>query len=354
MTQQQDVAALTEEVKELMRQEVAKRLAQEGVEPKLPEQTGPKAAADGAKITDGDLAAAKGVLNEIGGGDNIVVVPERVILGVGNHAVTIKDDSKVSFFRLAIDEGAYQGVDVAALKESIGMNTILVHPSVLGDPGPLQRGTIWHEHGHVLHGAAENGLVFAYEITNLRSQLGDDVAATFVKDHRKNAAYYTETAVNPGLDELKQQLAAIGYEFAPGEKAQAQSRAAAPNLDIGKVLRGDPAKVQALAGTDEPVPDLSRTAPNGTFEWAGHRWELKRRDVDYRITVTRSDNPKRVVGKSLSGSLAQLRGQTRDALKELPELEGKRAGDEFDWDSATWRVATVKVALQVEVKERLG
>jgi hypothetical protein len=381
MTTQPDMQVLTEEAKELMRQEVArlKQLTgeirqeldtvlqehpelvpqqdQTGVgEPtgSLPGQTGPTQSSGGGKITDAHLAAAKQVLGEIGGGDNIVVVPDRVILGVGNHAVTIKDDSKISFFRMGIDEDAYEGVDVAKLKESIGMDTILVHPGVLSDPDALRGGTIWHEHGHVLHGAAENGNVFAYELTCLRQRRNDDVAATFVKDHRKGGGYYTETAVNPGLDNLAQQMSDLGFTFQAGEKAQAQQRAAAPELELGKVLRGDPAKVKSQVGTQDELPDLSTVPKDGPFEWAGHRWTLLRRDVDYKITATKLANPHQSKDITYRGSYAQIKGQTRNALTPLPELEGKKAKDTFVWEKATWEVSEVKEALQVRVDESLG
>ncbi len=365
MTTQPETHDLAEEARELIRLEIA-RLRQEVAEIQreignlgahqpqvVAQRPAPTQPVGGERITGAHLDAAKRVLAEIGGGDNIVVVPDRVILGVGNHAVTIKDESKVGFFRMGIDKDAYEGVDVDALIDSIGMDTILVHPGVLGDPDALRCGTIWHEHGHVLHGAAENGNVFAHELACLRKLRGKEVAAAFVADHRKGGSYYTETAVNPGLDLLERELGELGFTFQPGEKAQAQQRATAPALEIGKVLRGDAAKISGLVGTNEGLPALAAVPTNGRFRWAGYDWVLLRRDVEYKITATRAANPQLEKDTTYRGSQAQIKGQARSVLEPLPELDGKRAGDTFLWQKSTWQVGDVKEFLEIRVEQRV-
>ena len=371
-----DLGAKAEEAKELIRQEVAK-IRQELAAIKqelakvadqssavvmekavLPEEEGStsppqattKPSADGVKVTAGDLAAAKAVLEEIGASSNIVVVPNTVMLGKDNNAVTIKDPGKIAFYRdEVLDDSLYdEGVNFPALKKSIDLNTILVSLSVLNSPDLLKCGTIWHEQGHVAHGATENGSVFAHELRCLRTQRSAQDAKAFVKDHREAGAYYTKTAVDPGLAELEQELKTLGLTFTAGEKAAAQAQATA--LNVGKKLSGYPEKLKQLAGAEQQ-PDLSMVPLNGEFPWAGYTWKLTFLEMRYKVTVSKKRETSRAEGKSIEGTPAQIK-KTAGAFKDPPDLTSMSVGDEFSWEGASWVLATAQQYSEIVVVKR--
>lgn len=344
------VEALEAQARELFRQRIHPDQVDRDptAEPTAPVEK--QARAEGT-ISSADMDAAKSVLAEVGGGDNIVVYPEKVSLGVGNHALTLKSQQQIDLYHVGADATHYDE-SVGFSKDLIGMDTILVHPSVLRGSAVSQRGQIWHEHGHVLHGPSENGDVFAYELKCLRTKLSKTDAKTFVDDERKGGVYYNDTAVNPGLDSLAEELGVLGFVFKAGAKAEAQARRAAPDLVVGKVLRGTPESVTKAVGTDETLPDLVALGVGKDFEWAGCRWRMLRHDVEFKITVTESGNVSWNVNKSLAGTWEQIKRMAK-TLKAPPAFDQMQVGSTFVWDAATWKLVSSKEALHLEVVARL-
>jgi hypothetical protein len=191
-------------------------------------------------------------------------------------------------------------------------------------------------------------LVFAHELRCLRTQRSAQDATAFVKDHREAGAYYTKTAVDPGLAELEQELKALGLTFTAGEKAAAQAQATA--LNVGKKLSGYPEKLKQLAGAQQQ-PDLSMVPLNGEFPWAGYTWKLTFLEMRYKVTASKKRETSRAEGKSIEGTPAQIK-KTAGAFKDPPDLTSMSVGDEFSWEGASWVLATAQQYSEIVVVKR--
>lgn len=307
--------------------------------------------AHGVMITAGEVEAAENVLSQIGGGDNIVVVPDDAFMGTmaqDNPAVTIKDSNKIMLFKNQLesfhDQGRYETSLYEKLLKRVGDNTIVIKQKVLGFGGLQLRGTIWHEHGHVKFGAPENGHVFAYELQCLRDQRSDDDARAFVEAHRKNGAYYTDTAVEPGINALQEQMQGLGLTFTRGQKATRTAGRKSP----GAKVFGRPGQLKTSLKTGEGLPAEAITGKVSQFDWAGYAWKVNRREILFKIKVVEGKNSGRRQGFEISGNQFQLVGKA-DTVADPPTLDDVKPNDEFEWAGSRWALVSAEPDFALEV-----
>ncbi len=307
-------------------------------------------------ITASDIATAESVLGEIGGGDNIIVVPDDAMMGTmaqSNPAVTIKDASALKLFQNQVDafENRYESPQLhQKLQARVSQNSIVIRRMVLDFADLHLRGTVWHEHGHVQYDAAESGRVFAYELEQLRDKLGDEDAKTFVVEHRKNGGYYTEYAVNPGLELLEGHLQALGMRLVRGEKATRTVARKKP----GQKVFGSPAKLKASLKTDADLPPNAMTAgPDDTFDWAGYTWRVASVQTIYTLEVV-DGKGRRKNGLQVSGNESNLLSKA-DARVDTPQdLPTYQPGRRFEWDTTLWKLVSSERDFELTVVTDLG
>lgn len=132
-------------------------------------------------VHDHDINAAQGILaaapNAVG--VNLLVVPDSIAMG-DNPAITIKKNIHVGLYQKQLTAPeSVKYVDNALLPtwpilvNAVAIDTILLQEGIIqGQDEVLKRAVIWHELGHVLHGAAESGQVYLHEITLLFNHYG--------------------------------------------------------------------------------------------------------------------------------------------------------------------------------------
>jgi hypothetical protein len=132
-------------------------------------------------VHDQDITDAQNILLAApnSAGVNLLVVPDSIGTG-DNPAITIKKPLHVSTYQRQLTAPeCVKYVDAAllpnwpALVAAVGIDTILVKEGIVqGRNDALKRQVIWHELGHVLHGAAESGQVYLHEVTLLFNHYG--------------------------------------------------------------------------------------------------------------------------------------------------------------------------------------
>jgi hypothetical protein len=156
-------------------------------------------------VTQDLIDEAVAILNQIAMGA-ILVVPDSVAFG-DNPAITLKKAIHVNLYRQQlVAPEVLKYVDAGIIAQwpgwaaGIAVDTILVNEGILaGRDKALKCAVIWHEQGHVVHGASESGNVYLSEVQNLANAAGTgyltapavaNVVAARVPNYRK--------AVNPG------------------------------------------------------------------------------------------------------------------------------------------------------------
>jgi hypothetical protein len=132
-------------------------------------------------VHDYDITAAQAILAAApnSAGVNLLVVPDSIGTG-DNPAITIKRQIHVGIYQQQLTaQESVKYVDVAlqpawpGLVNAVALNTILLKEGIIqGRDEVLKRAVIWHELGHVLHGAAESGQVYLHEVTLLFNHYG--------------------------------------------------------------------------------------------------------------------------------------------------------------------------------------
>jgi hypothetical protein len=261
------------------------RKAKEAMREKIRLQLAQTKSSGGETITSGDLDAAASILNMVGAG-SIAVVPSGVDMQAGNSAICIKSGTQATAFKMKLAKlkDAYPEELYETVRDMIAVDTILVKKYVIDEPDTKRCGIIWHEYGHIAHGAAENGNVFAQEIASIESNFSAEAAKSYVAEVRGGIDYFVSYANDPGLDNLYDVMDRIGYpefrERKTGKIAQAQEHKRS-KWQTGMSLRGTIAELRNNTGaTDDPPETFVDYQP---FEWGACRWQrqpMEREVVD--------------------------------------------------------------------------
>src|SRR3954451_2735974 len=208
-------------------------------------------------ITAAEISAAQVVLDEAGGGV-ILVVPETWDLQGGNPAICLTSSSHVSTYTELLKRSltSYDpGVNRDWLLARMVEKAILIKQSVLTQTPTIRRGIIWHELGHISLGEAENGDVFAHELTCLRKFLGDSAAREYVNGYRK-VDYFARYGQDPGLTNLARVLSELGFDLErrKAEMAEKELQDKRRKLKPGFRLNGPPDTYRSRAGADDDPP----------------------------------------------------------------------------------------------------
>lgn len=174
-------------------------------------------------VTPDVLETARQVLGQLtrNGPVHIIVVPDSVGLG-DNPAITIKKSLHLSMYRSQlqtdnvtkyVDKKLLEGGEWKRIVDSMALNTILVQEGmVVSRDQTLRAAVIWHEYGHVLHGAAESGNVYLHEIESLWAAckaLGEENVRRVIQDR---VPQYRK-AVDPGKEALAKKLGELGISL---------------------------------------------------------------------------------------------------------------------------------------------
>jgi hypothetical protein len=210
------------------------------------------------------------------GSGTIAVVPSGVDMQAGNSAICIKSGTQVMAFKMKLAKlkDAYPEELYETVRDMIAVDTILVKKYVLDEPDTKRCGIIWHEYGHIAHGAAENGNVFAQELESVETNFNAEAAKSYVADVRGGIDYFVSYANDPGLDKLYDVMDRIGYpefrERKTGKIAQAQEHKRS-KWQPGMSLRGTIAELRNNTGaTDDPPSTFVDYQP---FEWGACKWQ---------------------------------------------------------------------------------
>ena len=130
-------------------------------------------------VTQDLINEALAIMGHIAPGTGILAVPDSVAFG-DNPAITIKKQLQVTTYQkmlVAPEVLKYVAAGIIAnwptWAANIGIDTVLVNEGILaGKDKALKCAVIWHEQGHVTHGAAESGNVYLFEVTNLFNAVG--------------------------------------------------------------------------------------------------------------------------------------------------------------------------------------
>jgi hypothetical protein len=155
-----------------------------------------------------DDETAKGILAEIGGSAEIIVVPDSIGMSGENKAITLKSDDRDTYAGLITTAAQkFANVDLNALLERVKAKTILVQQRLMSGGDLEMCGTIWHEYGHVLHEPKETGNVFNHELTMIAKHRKGDLA-TWIANFRP-LRYLARYVSEPGIDEMINTLKTI-------------------------------------------------------------------------------------------------------------------------------------------------
>jgi hypothetical protein len=168
------------------------------------------------------------------------------------------------------------------------IDTILVKESVMDEPDEARRcGQLWHEWGHVVHGADESGSVFAAEIAAVWRNYPGQVAE-YVIDFRK-LAYLARTATDEGYSDLLGTLEQVlppddvakflehrgkrGADFTVTAKGKVKAE---PVINVGDTTGGQIDDLKRKLGM---LPDSPDTIPLGTnqgdiIKFGGCNWRV--------------------------------------------------------------------------------
>jgi hypothetical protein len=130
-------------------------------------------------VTQDLINEALAILGQIAPGTGILVVPDSVAFG-DNPAITLKKQLQVTTYgKMLVAPEVVKYIDSGIVANwptwaaNIGIDTILVNEGILaGKDKALKCAVIWHEQGHVTHGAPESGNVYLFEVTNLFNAVG--------------------------------------------------------------------------------------------------------------------------------------------------------------------------------------
>jgi hypothetical protein len=307
-----------------------------------------------AAITAGDLSQAQAVLAEIGGNVPIFVVPETWALQGDNLAVCVADGDQARHFTVQLEAGLelFEPEARTELPKAFTEKTILVKKSVLGLSSVNMRGIIWHEFGHSFLGAAENGDVFAHELSSLRKSFSKEEVKAYARDFRK-VSYFARYAVDPGLEKLEQQMSELDLDL-DGEKKKMAAEAKAAiqrKFKKGFNLSGDPASFQERIKADTPLPIDVPAAQAGTdFVWEGWVWIVAPKAVEYELEVVSSPREDLKPGTKIAGELERLK--SRAGNRGDPAVADQPLDKPFDWEGASWKVVSRTDIHTIEMVEK--
>ncbi|MER6461999.1 hypothetical protein ACWC4D_23435 [Streptomyces sp. NPDC001288] len=140
--------------------------------------------------------ACRTALREVNGQADVMVLPESSFPGLERaRAVCLKSPLTVRACCTALDalegSGAHTDVDFAALRARVATDLIVIGAASAAGLDTRTKGILWHEYGHVLHGAAESDAVFAFEVGCVLARFGRDTARDWVL--RRPMGYYAAT-----------------------------------------------------------------------------------------------------------------------------------------------------------------
>lgn len=132
-------------------------------------------------IHNNDIQAAQAILAAApnSAGVNLLVVPDSIGMG-DNPAITIKMQLHATSYQKQLQAPECLKYIHATLQPAwpglvanVAINTILVKEGIAQSNNQvLKSAVIWHELGHVLHGAPESGQVYLHEVTNIFNAFG--------------------------------------------------------------------------------------------------------------------------------------------------------------------------------------
>jgi hypothetical protein len=127
-------------------------------------------------VTEELIQQARDILAQVAPGTGVLVVPDSVALG-NNPAITLKKQIHVNLYRQQLVSPEVLKYVDSTIKDrwpdwagAIAIDTILVQEGIVaGQDQALKCAVIWHEQGHVIHGAAESGDVYLFEAQSLNN-----------------------------------------------------------------------------------------------------------------------------------------------------------------------------------------
>jgi hypothetical protein len=167
-------------------------------------------------VSDAYLNEAAAIVAQVAQGPaRVVVVPASLSVGTAeNPAICIKKTLTLNWVRnqMGADEVLkYVGQDARGtwdnLRTNLALDDIVVSEGVFEKALAYKSAVVWHEYGHVLHGSAESGDVYHYEVnelTNRQAQIGGQQAVRTVLQGRVPSY---RKAVDPGVATLRGLLA---------------------------------------------------------------------------------------------------------------------------------------------------
>ena len=237
-----------------------------------------------------DLVARDALLL-IGGATEVVVLSDSVNMSGTNEALTMTAAMHVESYRGTVESTAQSlDVEAGAIMARIKMNTILVKESTVRAGGVYLHGVLWHEYGHVLYGAAENGLVFSHEVAALRKVHGDDVARDWCVRTR-GLSYLASFCVEPGKDRLEKVLAELlsagqYQEFQQKRLVASASMSGKSGLTrakpiaVGEVIEGTLKEIKLRIGSAALTAKFLAPPEQGkTAKFADISWDVLQADV---------------------------------------------------------------------------
>jgi hypothetical protein len=157
-------------------------------------------------VTQDIIDEARNIMAMVAPGTGILAVPDSVAFG-DNPAITLKKPLQVSTYRnmlVAPEVVKYVASSIVAnwpgWAANIGIDTVLVNEGILaGKDKALKCAVIWHEQGHVVHGAAESGSVYLFEVQSLANAVAtNDLQANDVTRVVTSRVSQYRKAVDPG------------------------------------------------------------------------------------------------------------------------------------------------------------
>lgn len=245
------------------------------------------------KVTGALMKQGQAALDKIEGKAVVIVVPNGFNLSEANPGITVKDPSKIELYQKMVeqykDEFEAQGPELEAIKASIKIDTILVKESVVAEGGMYMDGVIWHEHGHVLHGVKENGLVFAYELTMLKNHYSRTELKDWVDRRRGGVNYFARFVQDPGIAELGTILKELGYTDWDEKRHKVVTHAPVAKKKLvmpGEHIRGTLTQLREQLGypADAKLPPTADVGKD--FAWRqGTKWRLHSADSSSGETI---------------------------------------------------------------------
>ena len=159
-------------------------------------------------VTQQTLDEAKAILIQVvNPAPNVIVVPASMSVGDANNpAICIKKAITKKWVTDQLSQPeiqrGFKDVDVSQLSTTVDINTLVISEGVFDRKTPAYKSAVvWHEHGHVLHGPAESGNVYLYEVTCLHNAGGLDTSAVSQVVRARISSY--KLATDPGVGALR-------------------------------------------------------------------------------------------------------------------------------------------------------